>query len=260
MKPQKISMPKNTTLKFTNLAKMLYHPFCVFADFANRLTTVSYELQFDNRKARSTYVEDYNKNKPHNYIVALDANNLYGYVMSQPVPVGNFSWLRPKKCLILMSLTMVKIQSPPAKEILSPDSPPLHEQSVIPEVASDIEMDTSQIVTREDFANTDFPMSHPATRRLSDPTPEHLLFFEDLLKEAATLMAEVQKYPSAAHNIRSPTWEKASLTIEECNKRIKAICTYIGVPAYQLPTKMELNELRQMKELQELAKNYKAPA
>ncbi|GFS70499.1 uncharacterized protein TNCV_1578941 [Trichonephila clavipes] len=42
-------------------------------------------------KANNPYVvETYNEKKPHNYIVALDANNLYGYVMSQPLPIGNF--------------------------------------------------------------------------------------------------------------------------------------------------------------------------
>ncbi|GIY47828.1 uncharacterized protein CDAR_293691 [Caerostris darwini] len=50
-------------------------------------------------KANNSYVEDYDKNKPHIYIVALDANNLYGYVMSQPLPVGNFSWLTPEEVL-----------------------------------------------------------------------------------------------------------------------------------------------------------------
>ncbi|GFS58235.1 uncharacterized protein TNCV_4916341 [Trichonephila clavipes] len=49
-------------------------------------------------KANNPYVvETYNEKKPHNYIVALDANNLYGYVMSQPLPIGNFSWLTPEE-------------------------------------------------------------------------------------------------------------------------------------------------------------------
>lgn len=35
----------------------------------------------------------YNPQLPHNYLLALDANNLYGYVMCQSLPFGNFSWL-----------------------------------------------------------------------------------------------------------------------------------------------------------------------
>lgn len=46
--------------------------------------------------ANSPYIpETYDSNKPQNHILALDANNLYGYVMSQKLPIGNFSWLTP---------------------------------------------------------------------------------------------------------------------------------------------------------------------
>ncbi|GIY24160.1 hypothetical protein CDAR_300531 [Caerostris darwini] len=86
------------------------------------------------------------------------------------------------------------------------------------------------------------------TQHLSDPS---ILYFEMLLKEAAALMIKVQKHRSAANNIRSPTWEKASLTIEECSRRIRAICTYTGVPASHLPTKKELTEMKKAKELRD---------
>ncbi|GIY40935.1 hypothetical protein CDAR_168131 [Caerostris darwini] len=64
-------------------------------------------------------------------------------------------------------------------------------------------------------------------------------------------MSKVQKHQSAANNIKSPTWEKASITIEECSRRIRAICTYCGVPASHLPSKKELAEIKKAKELQE---------
>lgn len=35
----------------------------------------------------------YNSEMPQNYILALDANNLYGHVMSMPLPIGNFACL-----------------------------------------------------------------------------------------------------------------------------------------------------------------------
>ena len=44
-------------------------------------------------KANNPYVEGYNHNKPNNYLMYLDANNLYGWAMSQPLPVNNFGWL-----------------------------------------------------------------------------------------------------------------------------------------------------------------------
>ena len=44
-------------------------------------------------KANNPYVEDYDSRLPHNYLMYLDANNLYGWAMSQPLPVNNFGWL-----------------------------------------------------------------------------------------------------------------------------------------------------------------------
>ena len=36
---------------------------------------------------------EYNPLRPTNYLQYLDANNLYGWAMSQPLPVGNFRWI-----------------------------------------------------------------------------------------------------------------------------------------------------------------------
>ena len=45
-------------------------------------------------KANNPYLQDYDADKEKSYIIYLDANNLYGWAMSQPLPVGNFSWMR----------------------------------------------------------------------------------------------------------------------------------------------------------------------
>ncbi|GIY86659.1 hypothetical protein CDAR_468191 [Caerostris darwini] len=115
-------------------------------------------------------------------------------------------------------------------------------------------MDTSTSVSKEDLADNEYLIKNPTAKRSSEPTLEHYLFFEELLKEAATFMDKVHKHSSAAQNVRSPTWEKASLQIEECSKRIRAICTYTGVPASLLPSKKELIEMRKAKDLEILAK------
>ena len=41
-------------------------------------------------KANNPNLEDYNPEQETSYIMYLDANNLYGWAMSQPLPVGNF--------------------------------------------------------------------------------------------------------------------------------------------------------------------------
>ena len=38
-------------------------------------------------------MKNHNKNKESSYLEYLDANNLYGWAMSQKLPVGNFKWI-----------------------------------------------------------------------------------------------------------------------------------------------------------------------
>ena len=44
--------------------------------------------------ANNPYMEEYDSNKPTNYLQYLDANNLYGWAMSQPLPTGEFKWIK----------------------------------------------------------------------------------------------------------------------------------------------------------------------
>ena len=44
-------------------------------------------------KANNKYMKNYDKNKESSYIQYLDANNLYGWAMSQKFPVNGFKWI-----------------------------------------------------------------------------------------------------------------------------------------------------------------------
>ena len=43
-------------------------------------------------KANNQYVPGYDPSKPTIYIMYLDANNLYGWAMSMPLPIRGFKW------------------------------------------------------------------------------------------------------------------------------------------------------------------------
>ena len=43
-------------------------------------------------KANNPHIADYNPDKGDNYLMYYDANNLYGWAMSQPLPYSGFKW------------------------------------------------------------------------------------------------------------------------------------------------------------------------
>ena len=48
-------------------------------------------------KANNKYMQSYDDKKPSKFIVYLDANNVYGWTMSQYLPYSGFKWLNQKE-------------------------------------------------------------------------------------------------------------------------------------------------------------------
>ena len=55
-------------------------------------------------KANNPKCQGYDQSKPNKYLMYVDATNLYGWAMSQPLPYGGFKWIEPNKAPNLMSI------------------------------------------------------------------------------------------------------------------------------------------------------------
>ena len=55
-------------------------------------------------EANNKYMKDYNPDKPSTYIQYLDANNLYGWAMSQSLPTHGFKWMKNLTKEIVMDI------------------------------------------------------------------------------------------------------------------------------------------------------------
>ena len=66
-------------------------------------------------KANNKYMKSHDEKAPSKYIMYLDANNLYGWAMSQYLPTGGFKWLTEKQ---INNLNLAKYQEDSNKGLI----------------------------------------------------------------------------------------------------------------------------------------------
>ena len=84
-------------LKMTNIKLELMNDIDMFQFIEKGLRGGTAYIANRFGEANNKYMKTYNKKLPTKYIMYLDANNLYGWAMSQYLPTGNFKWLSQKR-------------------------------------------------------------------------------------------------------------------------------------------------------------------
>ena len=59
-------------------------------------------------KANNKYMKDFNEKEPSKFLMYVDANNLYGWGMSQKLPVHSFEWMTDKEIKNLFKVQVVQ--------------------------------------------------------------------------------------------------------------------------------------------------------
>ena len=59
-------------------------------------------------KANNKYMKDHNKKEASKYLMYVDANNLYGWAMSQKLPIHSFEWLTDREIKNLFKVQVVQ--------------------------------------------------------------------------------------------------------------------------------------------------------
>jgi len=70
---------------FTNIDQLLF----VEPNIRGGISNISKRYS----KPNNPLIPDYDQTKDHSWIMFLDANNLYGYALSERLPIGGYKWL-----------------------------------------------------------------------------------------------------------------------------------------------------------------------
>ena len=80
-------------LKETGQELQLLHDYDMLMLFERGIRGGISHISMRYAEANNKYMVNYDHDQPSNYIQYLDANNLYGWAMSQPLPTHDFKWL-----------------------------------------------------------------------------------------------------------------------------------------------------------------------
>ncbi|CAH3196323.1 unnamed protein product, partial [Porites evermanni] len=81
-------------LKTTGQHLQLLHDYDMLMMFERGIRGGITHISKRYAEANNKYMKNYNHDKPSSYIQYLDANNLYGWAMSQNLPTHGFSWMK----------------------------------------------------------------------------------------------------------------------------------------------------------------------
>jgi len=82
-----------SAMKYTNTKLDLITDPDMYLMIENNMRGGIATISHRHARANNPLVEGYDPSQPNSYITYLDANNLYGTAMSEPLPVGNFPFL-----------------------------------------------------------------------------------------------------------------------------------------------------------------------
>ncbi len=122
-------------------------------------------------KANNKYMKEYDPNLPISFITYLDANNLYGWAMIQPLPTGGYQWIKTDKW--------------DSQRVLNYD-----EESKYGYI---LEVDLDYPSNLHDLHN-DYPVA--AESQCFTPSP----FMQDLMEDLGTTQSGVMKLIPNLHN------------------------------------------------------------
>ena len=86
-------MAWDACLKETGQELQLLHDYDMLMLFQRGIRGGITHISKGYAEANNKYMVNYNPSKPSTYIQYLDANNFYGWAMSQSLPTHEFKWL-----------------------------------------------------------------------------------------------------------------------------------------------------------------------